>query len=208
MNALKTKIRAASLAAFLAAALTSRGQTQTNVPPTVSIVAPLDGAVSYTTNALVIDVKAGDVDGTVTQVALYRDGVVIATSDSSPSEFELINLSEGTNIYTASATDDAGAVTFSAPVRIFELSEPPSFYAPYVTLSSPASNSVVIAPTNLTLVAQVTDLGWPVKAVSFGANNTNLGTVTDPPFAWTIINIAVGSYTFTALVTDAGGYVA
>lgn len=178
------------------------------MPPIVSILTPLDGAVSYTTNALIIDVAAADTDGTVTQVSLFRDGVLLASADTSPYEFELINLPEGTNLYTASAIDDKGAETVSAPVRIFELSEPPIYYAPSINFSSPGSNAVFIAPTNLTLAVQITDRGYPVKVVSFGANNTNLGEVSNPPFSWTITNIAIGTYTFTAIVTDAGGYVA
>jgi hypothetical protein len=94
MNVMKSKIRAASLATLLAAALTSHGQAQTNVPPTVSILSPSDGTVSYTTNSLIIDVQAADADGTVTQVTLFRDSLAIATADSSPYEFELIDLSE------------------------------------------------------------------------------------------------------------------
>jgi probable HAF family extracellular repeat protein len=196
------------LGVLLGSGATASGQVQTNSPPTVSIVSPLDGTVSYTTNALLIDVQAADLDGTVTQVALFRDNLLIATSDSAPCEFELIDLPEGTNTYVASATDDQGAATFSAPVLIFERSQPPGFYAPSISLVSPASNAVVIAPTNLTLVAQVTDLGWPIRTVTFAANNVDLGTVTDPPFSWTITNIAIGHYTFAAIVNDTGGYIA
>jgi hypothetical protein len=95
-----------ALLIYLAPPLTSCAQTKTNVPPTVGIISPLDGEVSYTTNSLIIEVEAGDTDGTVTQVSLLRDGVLLASANTPPYEFELINLTEGTNVYTASATDD------------------------------------------------------------------------------------------------------
>ncbi|MBU6401995.1 MAG: hypothetical protein KGS61_16890, partial [Verrucomicrobia bacterium] len=180
-------------------------QIHVNARPTVAIVSPRDGAVAYTTNALTIEVQAGDVDGSVTQVGLFQDGRLIATADSAPYEFQLLNLPAATNVYTAQATDNEGATATSAPVTVFEMAEPPSYYAPQITLISPSSNTLVTAPTNLTLVAQVSDLGAAIREVNFGVNNSNLGTVTNPPFAWTITNIAPGSYTFSASVTDANG---
>ena len=177
-----------------------------NDRPTVAIIKPIDGAVSYTTNALDIDVDATDLDGTVTEVALFRDGQLIATAASAPYEFQLVNLPAGMDVYTAQAIDNNGAMATSAPVHVSEMSEPPSYYAPHIALISPATNAVLIGPTNVTLVAQISDLGYPIREVDFGMNNQDLGVVSSPPFSWTVTNLPPGGYTFQAIVDDAGGY--
>ncbi len=74
---------------------------------------------------------------------------------------------------------------------------------PVVTLNSPVNGSVFAAPANIRFEAAASDpLGF-VKFVRFVRSpSSSVGTVTNPPLALTISNVAAGNYTYTAQVTD------
>ena len=196
--------------ALTAIAVDNRGATtrsepvhiHVNAPPSVSIVKPLDGAVSYTTNTLVIQIQASDPDGAVARVALYQNDLFLAAEQAPPYEFDLVNLAPGTNTYVVRATDDRGAQASSAPVRVFVLRTPVINQPPTVILVSPFTNDMFVAPTALTLVAQASDVDGAVQSVEFRANGTSLGIVHRSPFALGLGNIGVGTYRFTAVASD------
>ncbi|MEO9803086.1 MAG: glycosyl hydrolase family 18 protein [Reichenbachiella sp.] len=88
-----------------------------NVPPTVGITAPADGA-SYTVGDIVsIAATAGDSDGTVSKVEFFVGATKVGEDLSSPYSLDWTS-TEGNFALTAVATDNESASTTSSPVNI------------------------------------------------------------------------------------------
>ena len=91
-----------------------------NQPPAVFLTWPTDGA-SFRSNArITIRAVASDSDGSVEKVDFFRaDGAVKLGEDlTAPYSFRWRKADSGSHALTVEATDDAGAVSTSAPVRI------------------------------------------------------------------------------------------
>lgn len=132
--------RVLSLTAPIVAAF--RGPAPRTLPPTVNLVAPLDGTPLTDTTSLSLRADAADADGAVQRVDFYANlnwcgavtnppgalnlpeavrlwpallGVSIPTT---PCVLDLPQLPVGEQTLMAVATDNTGAVGFSAPVRL------------------------------------------------------------------------------------------
>jgi hypothetical protein len=78
---------------------------------------------------------------------------------------------------------------------------------PSVAITSPASNSSVIAPANLSLASTATDADGSVSKVEYYNGSTLIASTTSPfTYAWN--NVAIGAYSITAVATDNKGGVA
>lgn len=91
-----------------------------NDVPTASINAPDQTVVGGPTD-VTFDVTAADTDGTITQVELVRNGVVIATDTTAPFNFTETALPRGRYSYVARVTDNAGGVG-NSPAKEFLVS--------------------------------------------------------------------------------------
>ncbi len=91
-----------------------------NVAPSVSITSPANGAVFGFRANVTIKASASDSDGTVTKVEFFRaDGATKLGEDTTaPYSYVWKRAASGTHSLRAKATDNAGAVTTSAPVSI------------------------------------------------------------------------------------------
>jgi plastocyanin len=109
-----------TLHAFMTASVTVQAQTQSNVPPTVSITAPTNGAVFSSPWTGTIKATASDSDGTVTKIQFMAGATVLGTLNSPPTNptFTVTNLAAGNYLLTAVATDNGGASTPSAGISI------------------------------------------------------------------------------------------
>ncbi len=89
-----------------------------NQQPIVSITSPANGS-SYTTPANIqIQVNASDQDGTITKVEFYRNNTKIGQDTTAPYTYSWNNVTSGSYILTAKATDNDGASKTSTPVNI------------------------------------------------------------------------------------------
>jgi PKD repeat protein len=88
-----------------------------NVPPTVAITSPANGALFVAPESVTINATASDIDGTVAQVEFFVDGVSIGIDNSSPFSATWISV-EGEHILRATATDNLGASTNSSIISI------------------------------------------------------------------------------------------
>ncbi|HWC26732.1 MAG TPA: Ig-like domain-containing protein, partial [Solirubrobacteraceae bacterium] len=91
-----------------------------NAPPAVAITAPGDGDVFGWKEPVTIGATASDSDGSVRKVEFFsNDGVTKLGEDTTaPYSFTWRKATSGTHSLRARATDDGGAVTTSAAVRI------------------------------------------------------------------------------------------
>jgi hypothetical protein len=92
--------------------------TSANIPPTVSITSPVNGAAFAEPASITINATAADADGTVSSVAFYNGTTLLGTSATAPYSFVWTNVAAGSYTLTAKATDNNGAVTASSAISI------------------------------------------------------------------------------------------
>ena len=90
-----------------------------NTAPVCSISSPLDSAILYDPDTLVIEVWATDPDDGVSSVTFYRDSVVIGVDSVAPyRNIDLLNPPMGMYTLSARTADYSGTIVPSSPIRI------------------------------------------------------------------------------------------
>jgi hypothetical protein len=97
--------------------------TIVNQPPTVSLLAPTNGASFTLPTNIVLEATAADNDGGIVKVEFFANSTRLGEDTTSPYSFVWTNAPSGSYTLTARATDDAGAVTASAGVSIIAARE-------------------------------------------------------------------------------------
>lgn len=173
-----------------------------NVPPTVSITAPTDGARFDAPASFAIQATAADSDGTVTAVAFFVNGQPAGTDATAPYAASVSGLGVGTYALTAQATDNRGGTTTSLPVTV-TVGTPNA--APTVRLTWPKAGSSYAAPGTVYLTAEAADSDGAIARVEFLHNGALVGTATSPPYAFTATGVPAGNQSFTARAFDDRG---
>lgn len=93
------------------------------IPPVVSLNAPTNGSTLYTTSSIPITATASDPDGTVVEMRLYVDGILLTNVAGNSLQTTLSNLSVGSHNVEAVAKDNSGAI--SAAYTSFNIVQPP-----------------------------------------------------------------------------------
>ncbi|MGE5317187.1 MAG: CehA/McbA family metallohydrolase [Chloroflexota bacterium] len=89
-----------------------------NLPPTVQVVTPINGA-NYNTGATVpINATATDPDGTISKVEFYAGTTKLGEDLTAPYDFSWINVQNGNYAITCKAIDNLGLSTQSSAVNI------------------------------------------------------------------------------------------
>jgi hypothetical protein len=181
--------------------LTNLPPPRTNIPPTVEIVAPQNGAMFHAGANIRICADADDVDGSVTTVEFFAGdhslGIVTnypivwagASGIFEPLDRLLCltwsNAPPGAYALTAVATDNGGATGTSAPVNIMvttNLPPPPTNIPPHVEIVHPTNGATFYANANVEICASAWDPDGFVKTVEFFENGSSLGVVTNYPY--------------------------
>lgn len=183
--------------------------------PAVELTNVRDGDTYPTYSSVVLQANASDSDGVVSKVDYYVNGKLIDTATASPYTAHWYATEVGEYTLTAVATDNSGMTTTSRPVKVIinetiipEPSPTPTpNQAPTVSLTSPSSGASYNAPANITISANASDSDGTVSKVQFYSNNQLIGTDTTSPYSIAWNNVAAGSYSLQAVVTDNGGIV-
>ena len=89
-----------------------------NIPPTTSVVNPVDGDAYLTPQTIVISANAADSDGSIASVEFYQNNNLIGTVGSSPYSLSWTIPSMGSFQLATRAIDDVGDAVYSTPVNI------------------------------------------------------------------------------------------
>lgn len=89
-----------------------------NVPPSVAILAPVEGSTFLGGQPITLAVQASDSDGSVARVEFFNGTTRIGEDLTAPFEIVWSNAPLGPASLTAIATDNSGASTVSAPVTV------------------------------------------------------------------------------------------
>ncbi|HEX7774675.1 MAG TPA: Ig-like domain-containing protein, partial [Pyrinomonadaceae bacterium] len=92
--------------------------TTVNLPPSVSLTSPGPGSVFTAPATIPIAATASDVDGTVSKVEFFQDGVLLGEDTTSPYSFTWNNVPSGTYALTTRATDNLGVAGTSSVVTV------------------------------------------------------------------------------------------
>jgi beta-glucanase (GH16 family) len=103
-----------------------------NNAPSVSITNPADGSSFDAGTAITIEADATDSDGSISQVEFFVDGTSIGIDDAEPYAINW-TVVEGTQILTASTSDNEGATTTSSQISITGTSDSGEATAIYVS---------------------------------------------------------------------------
>lgn len=77
--------------------------------------------------------------------------------------------------------------------------------APAISITSPAANGTFIAPANLTVTANASDVDGTITKVEFFSGVDKIGEVLNAPYSHTWANVRAATYTITAKATDNSG---
>ena len=186
----------------------------TNLPPSVRIVQPANGARFYAPANISICAAAKDPDGTVAKVEFFSgtnslgvltSGVTVTNRDGQVQRLYSLtwsNVPPATYRLTAVATDNGGASSRSAAVAVTVVVPPP----PMVSIVYPANGARFFAPANIYIAASTRYFTNRIARVQFLAGTNSLGVITNcswPTFSWR--NVPPGAYSLTAVATDTGG---
>ncbi|RQO66650.1 hypothetical protein DBR40_22515 [Pedobacter sp. KBW01] len=169
-----------------------------NAVPVVAITSPVRNS-TFTGANLIIKANATDPDGTITKVEFYEGSTLLGQSTTAPYNFIWNNPAPRYYNITAKATDNNGATAVADTIRIKVNA------VPTVAISSPASNAVITAGSNLIINADATDSDGTISKVEFYQGSTLLGKSITAPYSFSWNNPVAGSYNLTAKATDNNG---
>ncbi|MBX7052500.1 MAG: T9SS type A sorting domain-containing protein [Flavobacteriales bacterium] len=165
-----------------------------NNPPTISLNGP---TTAITGTTVTYTATASDTDGSVSMVEFFINGNSLGTDNSSPYSIDYVTtFGNGQNVI-AIATDNQGSSTTSNAIILNVVNNA----APSVTISSPLSSDIFIAPQIVTIVAAANDTDGNIQQVEFYVNGSSIGVDLTAPYSmeWTS---EVGTADITAIATD------
>lgn len=177
-----------------------------NPPPSVSLSSPANGASFPSGATIPVSATATDANGSIARVEFYAGSTLIGTPDtSSPYGVSWTNVAAGSHTLKAVAWDNAGASTTSATRSVTVSSSTPPNQPPSVSMTAPASGTVVSAPATIMLSATASDADGSIVRVDFYSGTTFLGNDTSSPYDFSWNKVGAGSYSLTAVARDSAG---
>lgn len=170
-------------------------------PPTVALTGLTNGARYVIPAEILLTAVAEDLEGTVTNVELYANGLKLIEIPAPPFSYTWEDASPGSYALSAVAVDDAGHRATSAVVNVtINPNQPPE-----VALVAPTDPSALTTLETLYCTAQAGDPdGW-VTRVEFFANDSRVGESLSSPFTLALDRLTPGLYMITAVAVDNGG---
>ena len=176
--------------------------TPPNLPPSVTITNPPNGASYNGATNLTLSASASDPNpgGSVTNVQYFDNTSALGNVTVVPYNFPT-TLGVGGHSLTAVATDNFGLSTTSAvvsvSVNVFNA-------APSVTITNPVDNAALRTfgnPVAVNIQASASDSDGSVTNVQFFDGAVSLGNDSTSPFSFST-NLAIGAHTLTATAAD------
>jgi hypothetical protein len=175
-----------------------------NIAPTVKLTSPTAGS-NYTSPATIaLTVDAWDTDGSIVNVEFFNGATKIGEDNTAPYYFSWDNVSLGNYTITAKATDNGGLSATSQSIDII-VSTSVADIAPTVKMTSPSTGSNFTAPATITFTADARDADGSIVTVEFFNGSIKIGEDNTAPYSFSWDNVAAGTYTIAAKVTDDGG---
>lgn len=170
-----------------------------NLPPTVTLQAPANGAKIVAGAPITLSATATDADGSIAKVEFYQGTTKLGESSVTPYQFTWGGAAPGSYDLVARAYDNRGAVMDSPTVSVT------IFSPPVVALASPAAGSQGAAPATINLMADASSGSSTISRVEFYVGRARLTEVTEVPYNFTWEFVPAGTYAVKARAYDATG---
>lgn len=163
-----------------------------NQPPVVQITSPANGATFTSGSNIPIVASASDPDGTINKVEFYQGTVKLGEDNSSPYQYDWLNVQNGTYTLTAKAFDNAGLSTTSSSVSISVITPSNGSISKRITqgmddAEEGKSGNVVLNGDDLELVYDTKQTGNQTVGLRFGALGIPAGaTITNAYLQFTV----------------------
>ena len=168
-----------------------------NVPPSISITAPVNGQEFTSGATLLIKALSSDNDGSIVSVEFYINDTKIGKDVAAPYQVSWTTV-PGEAVIKGIATDNKGASTTSEVVTIYVNAQPT------VSISSPVNGAAFTAGETVTITANAEDGDGNITLVEFFVKGIKVGEDGSAPYQFDWISTA-GQFGITAMVTDAKG---
>jgi RHS repeat-associated protein len=153
-----------------------------NVPPTVNLTSPADGATYTSGDAVTLTASANDNDGTIARVDYYVDGILTASATTSPYA-QSWTAAAGSHVLRAVAVDDGGASSSPSDATVtVSLPPPPTSITRTYTYNSYQELCRVEEPeTGVTLMGydDAGNLTWSASGLPAGTACSSNGNGVD-----------------------------
>jgi hypothetical protein len=170
-----------------------------NVPPTVALTSPQDGAVFQTDESIELRATASDSDGTVVKVEFFRNGQLVHTDTSAPYQYNQPALAVGSYTFSAKAYDNSGATAQSNTVNVRINARP------QVSIIRPADGASYEEGQTVYAEANATDSDGTIAKVEFLLNGAIASTTYSAPYTAQFASLPAGTYELRARATDNDG---
>ena len=177
-----------------------------NSPPIISISSPGSGSEYLFPTNVGFTVQASDPQGNLERVDYFAGATLIGTSTNAPFPFTWSNAVAGGHAILARATDSAGAVAFSRPIRV-DVNTP-------VVITTPPVGTNVSAFERFTLNVAVSGTGlryqWRINGANIpGATNRTYtveqATTADGGAYAVVVANAISAVTSPEVIVRVGG---
>ncbi|MEO7298720.1 MAG: Ig-like domain-containing protein, partial [Verrucomicrobiota bacterium] len=170
--------------------------------PSARITSPASGTTFYVPTNITIAASPSKTDGSITKMEFFKNGVKLGEDFTAPYSFNWNNSTPGTYSLTVVDTDVSGATTRSGGVTVIVVD--PATQPPTVSITSPSQGATLNAPASITIQAAAFSRDG-VSKVEFFQNGASLGQDATEPFSVQWSAVSAGSYSLTAVMTDAKG---
>jgi hypothetical protein len=167
----------------------------------VTLTSPIQGQVLLTNSTITFSATASSTDSTISWVNFYVNGEFWDQDKKAPySATTASNVPVTWTVY-AIAFAANGHIATSAPATITLVDD----VAPTVAMTSPADGTVYGAKPTVALAASAASEYSTIKEVDFYQGSTLLKAAKASPYAYNWSKPVAGTYTLTAVATDAQG---
>ena len=174
-----------------------------NIPPTVEITAPENGAEFNAGESIEITASASDEDGTISSVSFYNGDELLDEVTDAPYAYTITDAQTGSYSFICIAFDNSGdsAVSETVSVTVTEIENIP----PTVEITAPEDGAEFNAGESIEITASASDEDGTISSVSFYNGDELLDEVTEAPYTYTITDAEAGSYSLSCVAYDNSG---
>ncbi len=173
--------------------------------PGISFIVPTDNSIIPAGSIVPMELFAQSGGGTIAKLEVFDGNVLIKTlgpylSTAIDTGFSVDSFTLGSHVLTAKVTNTLGSTAISSSVTLLALAPPK------VVLNT--TGNFYLAPGGITLFAKASPAagsGASIAKVEFYNGAVLLGTLTSAPYHYRWNNVAAGSYSVRAKVTDSLG---
>jgi len=171
-----------------------------NRPPVVTITAPVNNSQVNDDVLLTIQADASDPDNNISKIEFYVADEIMGFDDTSPYSLTVDLFKAGIQNIVCKVIDDRGATgTDTISIDVNHVNQMPT-----ISISNPINGSQVDAG-DIMVQTNIVDPENDVLKVDFYLDDILIGTDIVKPYEYVLSDVAIGSHSILARVTDGEG---